>query len=504
VFPVSHDRDIREMNMPQIDANDPKRKTVSWRDVLKIHPAAELFPLIPREELPVLADDIKKYGLTSPIILWNSGSNEKEEGDFVLLDGRNRLDALEAAGIPVLNRRSDFISLIGLASNSLNEAPIKYVYANWVTGIKEEREVTPSVDPYAYVISANLHRRHLTAEQKRELIAKLIKADPEKSDRQIAGIVKASPTTVGAVRDKLEEAGDVSNLDTHRDTRGRKQPASKPKPPQEITLTADEYTVTPPPAVEPKPSPAPQPELPMAAVAARVAEGYVEIAERVANGSLGTKEAKKATSTLNAITKEILQPKPVEYKPALEITLSTIVAPPSTVPVTVVDSKGLPIPIEEIQEFMITVGTFLDGQDDSGHLRWTDKQALQMKRLQDWVIRVSALEEEARGQLRAADTEAAEPTASAGTPMLDRPKGLCKWITDLNDCACKIKAATKWVERHLTEFCTEDINPLLGITEDIENEIFALTTKLEEAKDPADDEEDDGLDIPACLRREAP
>jgi hypothetical protein len=28
------------------------------------------------------------------------------------------------------------------------------------------------------VISANIHRRHLTAEQKHEIIAKLLKADP--------------------------------------------------------------------------------------------------------------------------------------------------------------------------------------------------------------------------------------------------------------------------------------------------------------------------------------
>ena len=48
-----------------------------------------------------------------------------------------------------------------------------------------------SVDPYGYVISVNLHRRHLTAEQKRELIAQLLKATPEKSDRQIAETVKA-------------------------------------------------------------------------------------------------------------------------------------------------------------------------------------------------------------------------------------------------------------------------------------------------------------------------
>jgi hypothetical protein len=84
------------------------------------------------------------------------------------------------------------------------------------------------VDPWAYVISANLHRRHLTVEQKRDLIAKLIKATPEKSDRQIAETVKASPTTVGTVRAEMEATGDVSKLDTRTDSRGPAQPATKP------------------------------------------------------------------------------------------------------------------------------------------------------------------------------------------------------------------------------------------------------------------------------------
>src|SRR5262249_34731084 len=84
-----------------------------------------------------------------------------------------------------------------------------------------------------YVISANIRRRHLTAEQKRDLIAKLIKATPEKSDRQIADTVKASPTTVGTVRAKMEDKGEVSKLDTRTDAKGVKQPAKKPsaKPP---------------------------------------------------------------------------------------------------------------------------------------------------------------------------------------------------------------------------------------------------------------------------------
>jgi hypothetical protein len=42
------------------------------------------------------------------------------------------------------------------------------------------------VDAYSYVMSANIHRRHLTIEQKRELIGKLLKAQPKQSNRQIA------------------------------------------------------------------------------------------------------------------------------------------------------------------------------------------------------------------------------------------------------------------------------------------------------------------------------
>jgi hypothetical protein len=38
-----------------------------WRAHLKIHPAADLFPLLPPDELRALADDIKERGLRSPM-----------------------------------------------------------------------------------------------------------------------------------------------------------------------------------------------------------------------------------------------------------------------------------------------------------------------------------------------------------------------------------------------------------------------------------------------------
>jgi len=67
-------------------------------------------------------------------------------------------------------------------------------------------------EPYAYVISANIHRRHLTAEQKRELIAALLKAAPERSNLATAKIAKVSDKTVARVRDRLETTSEFPKL----------------------------------------------------------------------------------------------------------------------------------------------------------------------------------------------------------------------------------------------------------------------------------------------------
>ena len=83
-------------------------------------------------------------------------------------------------------------------------------------------------DPYEYVLSVNAHRRHLTPEQKREVIAKILQARPEKSDRQIAKQVKVDHKTVGAVRGKQEDVGKIPHVEKRTDTRGRAQPARKP------------------------------------------------------------------------------------------------------------------------------------------------------------------------------------------------------------------------------------------------------------------------------------
>lgn len=64
-------------------------------------------------------------------------------------------------------------------------------------------------DKRTVALMLNLSRRHLTREQKREVIAASITADPDLSDREHARRCGVSPTTVGTVRKELE----VSKLD---------------------------------------------------------------------------------------------------------------------------------------------------------------------------------------------------------------------------------------------------------------------------------------------------
>ena len=94
---------------------------------MKFHELANIFPLLSEEELAELRADIEKNGLTDPITLY--------EGK--VLDGRNRATACEMAGI--------------------TPTTIEY------TGD----------DPVAFVLSKNIHRRHLTESQRAMAAEKL-------------------------------------------------------------------------------------------------------------------------------------------------------------------------------------------------------------------------------------------------------------------------------------------------------------------------------------------
>jgi ParB-like nuclease domain len=157
---------------------------------LKFHPLADIFPLLEGEEFDALVADIKANGLREPVVLY----------DGKVLDGRNRVRACNAAGVPVR--------------------------------VEEHNEGCGHIgDPWSYVVSKNIHRRHLTAAQKRDLIAKVIAAKPEASDRQIAKQVKADHKTVGSVRAEREATGEVSPVEKRVGADGKARKTATKKAP---------------------------------------------------------------------------------------------------------------------------------------------------------------------------------------------------------------------------------------------------------------------------------
>jgi hypothetical protein len=164
---------------------------------LEFHPLSD-FPLLEGAEFDALVADIKANGLREAIVL--------HEGK--ILDGRNRYRALRTLGI----------------------SP---------EGIRDHYCVTKDcIDqhhggPAAYVISANIHRRHLKPEQKIEMLAKLVAAHPEKSDRALAKQAGVDHKTMAKARRKAEATGEASPVEKRvgADGKARKQPVKAPAPP---------------------------------------------------------------------------------------------------------------------------------------------------------------------------------------------------------------------------------------------------------------------------------
>jgi hypothetical protein len=158
--------------------------SLSWRDHLKIHPAADIFPRLLDGELRELAEDIRRNGQRVPVAVFHSNVDSEE-----LIDGRSRLDAMESAGMSIIT------------DGALNRDVVLV------------EDVHGNVDPYAYVVSVNIHRRHLSAEKKRELIGALLKARPERSNRAIGKQIKADHKTVAHIRAEMESTAEIPQLE---------------------------------------------------------------------------------------------------------------------------------------------------------------------------------------------------------------------------------------------------------------------------------------------------
>jgi hypothetical protein len=129
--------------------------------MLSAHPAADLFPLLSDADLSDLASDIAENGLLEPIVL--------HEG--LVLDGRNRLAACEQAGVDP-----------------------RFVEWNGDGGT-----------PLRYVLSHNLHRRHLTTSQRAAIAVDVLPMfEEEARKRQLSGLKQGDSAPVVADRPERE------------------------------------------------------------------------------------------------------------------------------------------------------------------------------------------------------------------------------------------------------------------------------------------------------------
>ena len=140
---------------------------------MQIHPDAQRFRLMTEFELAELVRDIAKHGLREPIVLDHTGE--------FLVDGRNRERACKRANVKPRYRRLD-----------------------------------PDVDIFAYVVSVNLHRRHLTADEQRDVIREIKEHNPELSNTQIAVLAHVSDQTVG----RALNCSTSTSVDVEQKTKG--------------------------------------------------------------------------------------------------------------------------------------------------------------------------------------------------------------------------------------------------------------------------------------------
>jgi hypothetical protein len=154
---------------------------IRWQGYLKFHPRADDIPRMEPDEYDALLRDIEERGIVEPLVITTKN---------VVLDGRHRLMAARALGI--------------------DDLPV--------------RVVEEPGDEFEFMVKAAIIRRQLTTQQRKDLAAKLIAAEPEKSDRSIAKTTGISHPTVAKVRAEGEESGQVAEVATSTGSDGKTYP----------------------------------------------------------------------------------------------------------------------------------------------------------------------------------------------------------------------------------------------------------------------------------------
>jgi hypothetical protein len=144
----------------------PSKLRTKYRDVL---------PPLPLEEREALRANIELMGIQTPIAVLCVG-----KGEMYVLDGHQRLDI----------------------ARELKHRHVPYV----VTDLR-------GIDPELYILGLHLSRRHLTNEQKRELIERQIRRFPRLTPYTLAQRIGVSDKTVTKYRDTMPDLRNTPTID---------------------------------------------------------------------------------------------------------------------------------------------------------------------------------------------------------------------------------------------------------------------------------------------------
>jgi hypothetical protein len=240
----------------------------SWHDVLKIHPAAAEFDLMSHDELVALGEDIKARGLVNPIVYHDLKFDADSPNERFLLDGRNRLDAMQAVGLGVT---------LTWGGGDLRMT---------VTGLSEHAAavrdpIRCEADPYEYVISANIRRRHLTKQQQAERIVAVLAIRTERLNLSQSVTRGEAGRLAGSTKDPLKSAAvaEGAKHDISESTIKRALAKARPEPATRARRGA----------ARPSPRPARQP----AAVPPLDSRSWSEAAEKDKKQSVGSPSARE-------------------------------------------------------------------------------------------------------------------------------------------------------------------------------------------------------------------
>lgn len=132
----------------------------------RVHPAAAVFPIMSGREFDELVEDVRVNGLREPVVV---------SGDQ-LIDGRNRVRACAAAGV-----------------------------------VPEVRELARGTDVASWVMSINVHRRHLDASQRALVASRLSALSGEVTLGQAGEMMGPAPLRAAA-REGVVSVGDAYEL----------------------------------------------------------------------------------------------------------------------------------------------------------------------------------------------------------------------------------------------------------------------------------------------------